>query len=104
MVPFFGTSAKHRGWIAEPEELLEKTRLMQKDNLILLGAYHIHRVAWPDDPLRDTPTALDTVLAADSKMLIFIISQVNVDQPVLRAFYEGKPDKEVEVIIKDFAK
>ena len=98
------TPLAKRGWIAEPEEFLEKTRLLQQNNLILLGAYHIHRVAWPDDPLRDTPTALDTVLAADSKMLIFIISMVKVDQPVLRAFYEGKPDKEVDVIIKDFAK
>ena len=90
-----------RGWIAEPEELLGNIRLMQQDNLLFLGAYHMHRVAWPDDPLRDTPTTLDTVLAADSKMFIFIISMVKVDQPLLRAFYEGKPDKEVTVIIKD---
>ena len=98
------TPLAKRGWIAEPEELLGKIKLMQQDNLLLLGAYHMHRVAWPDDLLRETPTALDTVLAADSRMLIFIISIVNVDQPVLRAFYEGKPDKEVPVIIKDFAK
>jgi hypothetical protein len=96
------TPLAKRGWIAAPVELLEKIRLLQQDNLILLGAYHIHRVAWPDDPLRDTPTALDTVLAADSKMLIFIISMVNVEEPVLRAFYEGKPDREVPVLIKDF--
>ena len=95
------TPLAKRGWIADPAELLEKTRLLQQDNLLLLGAYHIHRVAWPDDPQRDTPTALDTVLAADSKMLVFIISMVNVDQPVLRVFYEGKPDKEVPVLIKE---
>ena len=98
------TPLDQRGWIAEPEELLGNIRLMKQDNLLLLGAYHMHRVAWPDDPLRDTPTALDTMLAADSRMLIFIISMVKVDQPVLRAFYEGKPDKEVPVLIKDFAK
>ena len=93
-----------RGWVAEPEELLGKIRLIQQDDLILLGAYHIHRVAWPGDPLRDTPTTLDTVLAADSKMFIFIISMVKIDQPLLRAFYEGKRDREVVVLIKNFAK
>ncbi len=98
------TPLAQRGWIAEPEELMWNIRMMQQDNLLLLGAYHMHRVAWPDDPLRDKPTALDTMLAADSRMLIFIISMVKVDQPVLRAFYEGKPDKEVPVLIKDFAK
>ena len=90
-----------RGWIAEPKELLGKIRLIQQDNLLLLGAYHIHRVAWPGDPLRDKPTTLDTVLAADSKMFIFIISMVNVYQPLLRAFYEGKQDREVPVLIQD---
>jgi hypothetical protein len=98
------TPLAKRGWIAEPEELLGNIRQMQQENLLLLGAYHMHRVAWPDDPLRDTPTVLDTVLAADSKMIIFIISMVNADRPVLRAFYEGKPDKEVPVLIKDSAK
>ena len=98
------TPLAQRGWIAEPEELLEKIRLMQQENLFLLGAYHMHRVAWPDDPLRETPTTLDAMLAANSRMLIFILSIVKVDKPVLRAFYEGKPDKEVPVLIKDFAK
>jgi len=98
------TPLAQRGWIAAPEELMGNIRLMQQDNLMLLGAYHMHRVAWSDDPLRDTPTALDTILAADSRMIIFIISMVKVNQPVLRAFYEGKPDREVPVLIKDFAK
>ena len=73
-------------------------------NFLLLGAYHMHRVAWQDDPLRDMPTALDTILAADSGMLIFIISMVKVNQPTIRAFYEGKPDLEIPIIIEDFAK
>jgi hypothetical protein len=98
------TPLARRGWIAEPEELLEKIKLMQQSNQSLLGAYHMHRVAWPDDPLRDTPTTLDTVLAADSGMFIFIISMVTVDQPILRAFYEGRPDMEVDVVVKDLAK
>ncbi len=98
------TPLEKRGWIADPRELLASIKLMMQDNLSLLGAYHMHRVSWPDDPLRDTPTVLDTVLAADSRMLIFIISLVAVDRPVMRAFYEGRPDMEVEIIIKDLEK
>ena len=96
------TSFSKRGWIADPEELLEKIKQIQQGNLLLLGAYHMHRVAWPDDPLRDTPTTLDTVLAADSRMLLFIVSMVTPEQPIIRAFYEGRPDREIPIITKDF--
>jgi hypothetical protein len=95
------TPLEKRGWVAEPQEFLKIIRLLQKNNMILLGAYHMHRVAWPDDPLRDTPTDLDTVLAAGSRMLIFIISMVKADQPVMRAFYEGRPDMEIDILISD---
>ena len=95
------TPLAKRGWIADPEELLENVRIMQQENLLLLGAYHMHRVAWPDDPLRETPTTLDTILAAESRMLIFIISMVKTDQPVMRAFYEGDPDREVPILIEN---
>ncbi len=98
------TPLAKRGWVADPQELLEKTKLVQRENLLMIGAYHVHRVAWPDDPLRDTPTILDTVLGADSSMLIFIISMVKSEEPLIRAFYEGKPDKEIPIIIRDFAK
>jgi hypothetical protein len=91
------TPLSKRGWIAEPEEYLDRIKLLQQKGMILLGTYHMHRVAWPDDPLRDTPTKLDTVLAADSKMLMFIISMVNTEQPIMRAFYEGQSEKELEI-------
>ncbi len=93
------TPFSKRGWIADPEELLEKIKQIQEDNLLLLGAYHMHRVAWHDDPLRDTPTTLDTVLAADSRMLLFIVSMVTPEQPIIRAFYEGSPDREIPIIL-----
>ena len=93
------TPFSKRGWIADPEELLEKIKQIQHDNLLLLGAYHMHRVAWPDDPRRDTPTTLDTVLAADSRMLLFIVSMVTPEQPTIRAFYEGNPDRETPIIL-----
>jgi len=97
------TPLAKRGWIADPGELLAKIKQLQKEGLLLIGAYHMHRVAWPGDPIRDTPTTLDTILAADSSMLMFIISMVNKDRPVMRAFYEGKPDMEVPIIVKDNA-
>ena len=97
------TPFSKRGWIADPQELMQKNKQIQQKNL-LLGTYHMHRVSWPDDPLRDSPTTLDTVLAADSHMLLFIVSMVNPDQPILRAFYEGKPDQEIPIITKDFSK
>ena len=89
-----------RGWIADPEELVNYVKQIQKDNLLLLGTYHMHRVAWPDDPRRDTPTTLDTVLAGDSRMLLFIVSMVNPEQPIIRAFYEGDPDREIPIILE----
>jgi hypothetical protein len=98
------TPFSKRGWVADPEELLGRAKECQRENLLLLGAYHMHRVAWQDDPLRDMPTTLDTILAADSGMLIFIISMIAVDQPIIRAFYEGKPDKEIPIISEDFTK
>lgn len=97
------TPISKRGWVADPEELLGRIKECQKGNLLLLGAYHMHRVAWQDDPLRDTPTVLDTILAADSGMLIFIISMIKADQPMIRAFYEGNPDMEIPISVQNFA-
>jgi hypothetical protein len=97
------TPFSKRGWVADPEELMKKTKALHKKNLLLFGIYHMHRVAWPDDPLRDTPTTLDTVLGDNSKMLIFIISLVKSEKPRIRAFYEGKPDREIPIVVKDIA-
>ncbi|MDX1775927.1 MAG: hypothetical protein R3297_05050 [Desulfobulbales bacterium] len=91
------TPLARRGWVADPQELLASVKECQRENLLLLGAYHMHRVAWQDDPRRDTPTVLDSILAADSGMLIFIISMINTDRPIIRAFYEGNPDMEIPI-------
>ena len=61
------------------------------------------KVALRGDPLRDTPTTLDTILGAGSEMLIFIISLVKSEKPRIRAFYEGKPDREIPIVVKDIA-
>lgn len=98
------TPLSKRGWVADPAELLKKLKEIKQANLLLLGTYHMHRVAWPDDPLRDSPTTLDTVLGADSSMLMFIISMVKSEEPRIRAFYEGKLEREIPIVTNDFAK
>lgn len=91
-----------RGWVADPEELANSIKVCQANQDTMLGTYHMHRVAWGHDALRDTPTKLDTVLAKDSRLLMFIISMVNPGQPMIRAFYEGDLGKEVPIVKSAF--
>ena len=93
------TPLSKRGWITDPREFKECLDLCKKESLSIFGAYHIHVVPWEGDPLRDTPTRLDTLLVKDSKMFSFIISLVDVEKPSMRAFYEGKIDQESPIII-----
>jgi hypothetical protein len=66
----------------------------------MFGAYHIHVVPWPGDPLRDTPTGLDAVLVKGSMMYSFIISMVDPEKPIIRAFYEGEINAETPICIE----
>lgn len=93
------TPLDQRGWVAEPTELDAALRAMQAQGLRLVGNYHMHRVAWPHDPRRDTPTELDTVLGRASRMFMFIIAMVNPDTPTVRAFFEGRMDLELSIEI-----
>ena len=70
---------------------------MDQAGSVLLGGYHMHRVAWDHDPSRDTCTEIDTRLADSSGLWVFILSMVDPDNPVLRAFFEGHNDKEAPV-------
>ena len=90
-----------RGWVADPKELADKIRECRRNQEALLGTYHMHRVAWTHDALRDTPTKLDTVLAQGSRLLMFIVSMVNPQQPVIRTFYEGAKEKELSIVIPE---
>ncbi len=58
----------------------------------------MHRVSWKHDQERDTPTRLDTILGKGSRMFMFIVSMVNPDEPVVRAYFEGNHDLEVPII------
>lgn len=95
------TPLSQRGWITDPEELKECYDDCESKGLIVLGTYHTHCVAWEHDPVRDTPTKLDTVLAKNSNLFSFIISVVDITKPIIRAYYEGLHDKEVSIRFED---
>lgn len=89
------TPLEKRGWVADPAELFARIKECRKENLQLIGTYHMHRVGWQHDAKRDTPTKLDAVLAKDSGLIMFIISMVDPVSPIIRAFYEGETEREI---------
>ena len=91
------TPLDKRAWVADPVEARAILMDFARNGLELVGTYHMHRVGWESDPLRDTPTVLDTALAEDSEVFLFVVSTVNPDKPIVRAFFEGVPDKEVAI-------
>ncbi len=93
------TPMDQRGWITDPDELMQCFRRCDEEGLMIFGSYHMHIVAWQGDPKRDTPTRLDTVLARGSNLVSFIISMVDEEHPSMRAFFEGRPDREIPINI-----
>ena len=91
------TELDKRGWVADPQELLDVTGECQEQGLTILGAYHMHRVAWQHDATRDTPTELDRILATESRMIMFVVSMIDPEKPLMRAFYEGILEQEIPV-------
>ena len=91
------TPLAERGWVADPAELAAALRSCRELDLRLIGSYHMHRVAWPDDPRRDTPTALDTVLGRNSRLVMFIMAMVDPARPRLRAFADGDAAQEIPI-------
>jgi proteasome lid subunit RPN8/RPN11 len=94
------TPLSERAWMTDPVELKEIYDICDKEGLMVIGTYHSHIVAWSHDPIRDTPTKLDTLLAKHSNLYQFIISLIDVKHPIIRAFYEGFKEKEVAITIR----
>jgi hypothetical protein len=90
-----------RGWVIDPAELKELYDQCEREELTVLGAYHMHHFPRKDDPKRDTPTLLDRALAKNSGFFSFIVSMVDPSHPRIRAFFEGSSEKEVPVHIGD---
>ena len=91
------TELDKRGWVADPQELMGVIQKCQERALTILGAYHMHRVAWQHDATRDTPTELDRILATESRMIMFVVSMVDPEKPLMRAFYEGILEQEIPI-------
>lgn len=91
------TPLSERGWVAAMDELTGILKYCRDLDMVLIGTYHMHRVAWPNDIKRDTPTKLDTLLGINSRLLMFIISMTNPNKPLLRAFYEGDINRELPI-------
>lgn len=95
------TPLSQRGWITDPEELMGCYQQCDEQNLQIFGTYHMHIVPWEGDPIRDTPTVLDTVLAKDSNLFSFIISMVDIEKPSMNAFYEGVLENPIPLVVRD---
>lgn len=93
-----------RGWMTDPIELKEFYDICDRESLVVVGAYHLHIVAWKGDALRDTPTLVDKVLAQNSNLFSFIVSMVDESDPRIRSFFEGDIEKEVPLCIDEGAK
>lgn len=94
------TPFDRRGWIADPREVMEAEEECRAHGALVFGTYHMHRVPWDGDPLRDTCTALDTRLAEDSGLWMLILSMVDPERPILRAFFEGRNQHEAVTVIR----
>lgn len=91
------TPNDQRGWIADVREVMGAERLCDEHGWMMFGNYHTHRVAWPCDPLRDTCTELDRALAAGTGLWMLIVSVVDLDRPVVRAYFEGDNGAEAAI-------
>lgn len=94
------TPLDRRGWVADPAESRKILVDFYRNGMELVATYHMHRVGWESDPLRDTPTKLDTILAEGSEVFLVIVSTVDPEKPIVRAFYGGIPDQEVPITVE----
>ena len=74
----------------DPREQLAAVKDMRSNGLTMLGNWHSH----PESPSR--PSEEDKRLAYDSTVNYLILSLMNIDEPVLKAFDIDK-DKNVTV-------
>ncbi len=92
------TPMERRGWVAHPDEVRNAEQVCDDAGDVVFGSYHMHRVPWSHDTLRDTCTELDSRLGENSGMWMLILSMVDPQHPVLRAFFEGRNDREARVL------
>ena len=93
------TPLERRGWLADPTELIAAQQACDRVGSVIFGSYHMHHVGWPSDPRRVTCTALDEALARDCGLWMLVLSMVDPQRPVLRAFFEGDNGREAQIVL-----
>jgi hypothetical protein len=91
------TPLDRRGWVSDPREILAADELFDQTGAVLFGGYHMHRVPWDHDPVRDSCTEVDTELGSGSGLWMFILSMVDPAKPILRAYFEGDNARQAPV-------
>jgi len=71
---------RDRGFVIAPVEFLGKHRAMESRGESLVGVYHSYRSHGPE------PTKADLSLHFDPRVLCFIVSVVQPDQPELKVY------------------
>lgn len=97
------TPNESRGWIANDREVLAAEDFCDRHGWVVFGNYHTHRVAWPGDPDRDSCTELDRVLAQGTDAYVFIVSVVDLDRPLVRAYLEADNAAEATIRVAELA-
>lgn len=89
--------ASNEHFSMDPKEQLAAVKDMRANGLDLLGNFHSH----PESPSR--PSEEDKRLAYDSKAIYMILSLMEIDNPVFKAFHidEEKNVTVHELVIKD---
>jgi proteasome lid subunit RPN8/RPN11 len=96
------TPIHQRGWVIQPEELLEAYDEVEALGLEVIGSYHMHHDgSWLTDMPKEYPSQFDAKLAENSEMLMFIVSIKSGSLYSIRAFYNGLQNKEIRIIIND---
>jgi acyl carrier protein len=92
------TPLDRRGWLAESREVIAAQERCDVGGAVLFASYHVHKTPWEDDPVRDTPTALDAALGEGQGLWMLVLSMVKPDRPILRAFWEGRRECEARIV------
>ncbi len=93
---------EERAWFADPFESKTIIDSFEKNNLQLVGTYHMHHMALmilKEVALWELPSKLDTYLAKDTELFMFIVEATDPLKLKIRAFYEGCLNKEVQIKI-----
>lgn len=80
-----------RGWVSNPREVLTAERACDGAGSLLFGNYHMHTVSG------DRCTPADRQLGEGNSMWSFIVSMVDTERYIVRAYYEGRNEREAVI-------